>query len=191
MAWFLIDGMYVSDLSYLAVFTVLDCLQSRLRSGIWKGDSPYNGLSTAEEVTKGIRGTSGIGKETVRVLGLRGARVVIGAINMEEGNRTKDELLKLHPDLALDVLELDLTSMASIYEFAANFNALNAPLNILMHNARGITFSPFGGRHRASLCNQLSGYQIAAYPLWRRLCVHQVDVGLRCHWSADTNAHLW
>lgn len=77
-------------------------------------------------------GTSGIGRETARVLALRGVHVVIGAREASSGRRVRDELLKQMPEAKIDVLELDLSSMASVRRFASEFNSLHLPLNILM-----------------------------------------------------------
>lgn len=116
------------------------------------GPSGFTPYSTAEDVTEGIDataltaivtgGTSGIGTETVRVLALRGAQVFMPARNVESGNRVKEALLKENPTAKVDVMELDVSSLKSVYKFAASFKSLNQPLNILINNA-GIMACPF------------------------------------------------
>uniref|UniRef100_A0A0D6R687 Uncharacterized protein n=1 Tax=Araucaria cunninghamii TaxID=56994 RepID=A0A0D6R687_ARACU len=116
------------------------------------GSSGFTPSSTAEDVTNGIDatgltaivtgGTSGIGTETVRVLALRGARVFMPARNVESGNRVKEALLKENPNAKVDVMELDVSSLKSVYKFATSFKSLNQPLNILINNA-GIMACPF------------------------------------------------
>lgn len=76
--------------------------------------------------------SSGIGAETARVLALRGVRVVMAVRNLPSGATVKDSILKEIPSAEVDVMELDLTSMASVRKFASEFNSLNLPLNILM-----------------------------------------------------------
>lgn len=76
--------------------------------------------------------SSGIGAETARVLALRGVRVVMAVRNLSSGATVKDSILKEIPAAEVDVMELDLTSMASVRKFASEFNSLNLPLNILM-----------------------------------------------------------
>lgn len=76
--------------------------------------------------------SSGIGAETARVLALRGVRVVMAVRNLSSGATVKDSILKEIPSAKVDVMELDLTSMASVRKFASEFNSLNLPLNILM-----------------------------------------------------------
>lgn len=117
-----------------------------------KGESGFSWYSTAEEVTDGIDASgltaivtgasSGIGTETTRVLALRGAHVVMGVRNVSAGATVKNEILKEIPNAQIDVLELDLTSMASVRKFASDFKAMNLPLNILINNA-GVMATPF------------------------------------------------
>ncbi|KAK9985322.1 hypothetical protein SO802_030273 [Lithocarpus litseifolius] len=116
------------------------------------GPSGFGSASTAEQVTEGIDasnltaivtgGASGIGLETVRVLALRKAHVIIAARNMEAANAAKQLILKDNETARVDVLKLDLSSMKSVRAFVDDFNALNVPLNILINNA-GVMFCPF------------------------------------------------
>lgn len=52
--------------------------------------------------------------------------------NLSAGNSAKEAIAKEIPTAKVDVLELDLTSMASVRKFASEFSSLNLPLNILM-----------------------------------------------------------
>ncbi|KAK9195812.1 hypothetical protein WN943_003937 [Citrus x changshan-huyou] len=116
------------------------------------GSSGFGSASTAEQVTDGIDatnltavitgGASGIGLETARVLALRKAHVIIAARNMAAANEAKQLILKEDDTARVDTLKLDLSSIASIKDFAQNFIALNLPLNILINNA-GIMFCPY------------------------------------------------
>ncbi|KAI3822229.1 hypothetical protein L1987_09816 [Smallanthus sonchifolius] len=101
--------------------------------------------STAEEVTDGIHGsglsaivtgaTSGIGAETARVLALRGVRVIMAVRNTEKGTKVKEMILKETPDAKVDVMELDLSSMASVRDFADKYLSASLPLHVLINNA--------------------------------------------------------
>lgn len=116
------------------------------------GPSGFSFSSTAQEVTEGIDASgltaivtgasSGIGSETARVLALRGAHVVMAVRSVDAGNSVKETIIKEIGNAQLDVLELDLSSMASVRDFASNFKSLNLPLNILINNA-GIMACPF------------------------------------------------
>ncbi|OVA14010.1 Short-chain dehydrogenase/reductase SDR [Macleaya cordata] len=107
-----------------------------------KGPSGFSACNTAEEVTHGIDGTNltaivtgasrGIGSETARVLALRGVHVFMGVRNLAAGRDVKEAILKETPAAKVDVMELDLSSMASVRKFASEFNSLGLPLNILM-----------------------------------------------------------
>ncbi|GMY07241.1 transposon tx1 uncharacterized 149 kda protein [Fagus crenata] len=107
-----------------------------------KGASGFSASSTAEEVTEGLDGTgltaivtgasSGIGTETARVLALRGVHVVMGVRNMTAGREVKEAIIKGNPTAKIDAMELDLSSMASVRKFAAEFNSSGLPLSILM-----------------------------------------------------------
>ncbi|KAG7016861.1 Short-chain dehydrogenase TIC 32, chloroplastic [Cucurbita argyrosperma subsp. argyrosperma] len=124
--------------------------------GMWflsrTGPSGFSASSTAEEVTEGIDGTgliaivtgasSGIGSETARVLALRGVRVVMAVRNVATGRKVQEAIVKENPTAKVDTMELDLSSMASVRNFASNFNSSGLPLNILVNNA-GVMASPF------------------------------------------------
>ncbi|XP_039137633.1 short-chain dehydrogenase TIC 32, chloroplastic-like [Dioscorea cayenensis subsp. rotundata] len=117
-----------------------------------KGKSGFSSSSTAEQVTEGVDGTgltaivtgasSGIGTETTRVLALRGVHVVMGVRNVAAGIDVKKEIIKKVPTANIDVLELDLSSKASVRKFSSEFASLNLPLNILINNA-GVMAPPF------------------------------------------------
>ncbi|PKA48049.1 Short-chain dehydrogenase TIC 32, chloroplastic [Apostasia shenzhenica] len=111
----------------------------------WKGPSGFSASSTAEFVTEGIDGSgltaivtgasNGIGTETSRVLAMRGVHVILGVRNVSAGNNVKEMIVKENPTAKVDVLELDLSSLASVRKFAADFNSMDLPLNILINNA--------------------------------------------------------
>ncbi|XP_073002212.1 short-chain dehydrogenase TIC 32, chloroplastic-like [Typha latifolia] len=117
-----------------------------------KGVSGFSSSSTAEEVTEGVDGSgltavvtgasSGIGSETARVLALRGVHVVMGVRNMSSGKSVREEIVNKIPSAKVDVMELDLSSMASVRKFASEFGSSNLPLNILINNA-GVMAIPF------------------------------------------------
>ncbi|KAA8539935.1 hypothetical protein F0562_026627 [Nyssa sinensis] len=122
-----------------------------------KGPSGFSACSTAEEVTRGIDGTgltaivtasviagasSGIGTETARILALRGVHVVMGVRDMSAGRKVKEAIIQEIPTAKIDSMELDLSSTASVKNFALEFNSTGLPLNLLINNA-GIMATPF------------------------------------------------
>ncbi|CAN1300681.1 Short-chain dehydrogenase TIC 32, chloroplastic [Linum perenne] len=118
----------------------------------WKGASGFSSSSTADQVTNGIDATgltaivtgasSGIGKETSRVLALRGAHVVMAVRNVDAGTSVKEEILKEIPTAKVDIMMLDLSSMASVKKFASEYVSSGLPLNLLINNA-GIMMCPY------------------------------------------------
>ncbi|MCO5593432.1 hypothetical protein L7F22_047446 [Adiantum nelumboides] len=114
--------------------------------------SGFSSSSTAEEVTNGIDASnltaivtgasSGVGAETPRVLALRGAQVVMAVRSVSFGEAVKQSILNETSNARLHVLQLDLSSIASVQKFAGEFRALNLPLNILINNA-GVMARPF------------------------------------------------
>ncbi|CAN1189735.1 Short-chain dehydrogenase TIC 32, chloroplastic [Linum perenne] len=118
----------------------------------WKGESGFSARSTAEEVTSGIDGTgltaivtgatSGLGLEATRVLALRGVHVVMAVRDVDAGYEVRRSIMEGIPNAKLDVMKLDLSSLASVREFASDFISTGLPLNILLNNA-GIMACPF------------------------------------------------
>ena len=76
--------------------------------------------------------SSGIGVDTARVLAMRGVHVVMAVRNMEAGGKVKEDILKEIPTANLEVMELDLSCMASVRKFASEYNSSARPLNLLM-----------------------------------------------------------
>ncbi|TVU10587.1 hypothetical protein EJB05_44129 [Eragrostis curvula] len=107
-----------------------------------KGSSGFSWSSTADEVTAGVSAagltaivtgaSSGIGAETARTLALRGAHVVMAVRSLPAAQELRDAVLAQAPEAKLDVMELDLSSMASVRAFASEFISRGLPLNILM-----------------------------------------------------------
>ncbi|KAK1372299.1 short-chain dehydrogenase TIC 32, chloroplastic-like [Heracleum sosnowskyi] len=114
----------------------------------WAGPFGFSGKSTAEQVTQGIDGTgltaivtgtsNGIGIETARALALRGVHIVMGVRNVNAGNKVKEQILAEAPDAKIDVIEIDLNSLAS--QFAVNhlgpFHLTNLLLETMKTTAR-------------------------------------------------------
>lgn len=76
--------------------------------------------------------TSGIGAETARFLAKRGVRIVIPARDLKRAAEVKEGIRKESPEAEIILLEIDLSSFASIQRFCSEFLSLGLPLNILM-----------------------------------------------------------
>ena len=109
----------------------------------------FNKKSTAEQVSQGIDlagcnalvtgANTGLGKETTRVLALRGARVTLACRDQAKAEAARQDILTSAAgsiaDDQLDLLELDLSALDKVRESAAIFNDWNRPLHLLMNNA--------------------------------------------------------
>jgi protochlorophyllide reductase len=88
-------------------------------------------------------GNSGLGYETVRALAIKGARVILASLDTARGHAARDRILQLSPEVVIELMQLDLASLASIRQFTENFKAEYAQLHILVNNA-GIMATPYG-----------------------------------------------
>lgn len=105
--------------------------------------------STAEAVSEGVDLTgrnalvtganTGLGKETARVLALRGARVTMACRDQAKAEAARNDILIGSAGLIdadqLDLLPLDMNSLAAVRQSAAEFNGWRRPLHILVNNA--------------------------------------------------------
>ncbi|XP_042497761.1 short-chain dehydrogenase TIC 32, chloroplastic-like [Macadamia integrifolia] len=62
--------------------------------------------------------------------------------NVAGGRNVKESIMKELPSAKVDLMELDLSSMASVRKFASDFHSSGLPLNILINNA-GVMSTPF------------------------------------------------
>ncbi|KAK2993193.1 hypothetical protein RJ640_005161 [Escallonia rubra] len=76
--------------------------------------------------------TSSIGAETARVLAKRGVRIVVPVRDLKKGAQLKERIQKESPEAKIILLEIDLSSFASIKRFCSEFLSLNLRLNILI-----------------------------------------------------------
>ena len=109
----------------------------------------YTRRATAEQVSAGIdlSGTNalvtgantGLGMETTRVLALRGANVTMACRDLDKAERARRSILDTaggRIDASqLDLLELDLNSLARTRESAREFTRRGRPLHLLINNA--------------------------------------------------------
>jgi hypothetical protein len=78
---------------------------------------------------------SGIGYEAARVLARRGGWVVLACRDAGKARRAASEILAESPRASVEAMELDLTSLASVRAFAAEFRARRGSLHTLVNNA--------------------------------------------------------
>jgi NAD(P)-dependent dehydrogenase (short-subunit alcohol dehydrogenase family) len=79
--------------------------------------------------------TGGLGYETALQLALAGAKVIVAGRNESKGKDALEKIKTSCPAANVSFGQLDLGNLASIKEFATNFNANNEVLDILVNNA--------------------------------------------------------
>jgi NAD(P)-dependent dehydrogenase (short-subunit alcohol dehydrogenase family) len=87
-------------------------------------------------------GNSGLGFETVKALAGKNAHTVLACRNVEKGHAAQDQISQQMPDASIEVMQLDLASLASVRQFAEEFLLKHNQLNILVNNA-GVMATPY------------------------------------------------
>ena len=78
---------------------------------------------------------SGLGFEAAKVLAAKGAHVVLAVRDVEKGKQAAGEIKRTVATASLEVLPLDLASLASVRRFAEAFPATHGRLDMLINNA--------------------------------------------------------
>ena len=98
-----------------------------------------NGVDLSGKVALVTGATSGIGKETARVLALCGAHVILASRSVKKLHATKADLEKLlassGKSAKFTVLQLDLGDLESVRTAATKFKEMGLGLNLLVNNA--------------------------------------------------------
>ena len=101
--------------------------------------------TTAMEVVEGINlkgkeiiitgASAGIGVETARALAKAGARIVIGARNLEKAEGVAKDIRESTKNPNVEVEKIEMGSIASVNEFVKRYLEKKRPLHILINNA--------------------------------------------------------
>ena len=96
---------------------------------------------------------SGMGKETARELARMGAEVVLGCRSTARGQAGRQEIIESSGARTVSVMELDLSSLASVRAFAAVFCERHRSVDVLVNNAARLRPDPAarGKQRRADL----------------------------------------
>ncbi|SHN39710.1 SDR family NAD(P)-dependent oxidoreductase [Cryptosporangium aurantiacum] len=84
---------------------------------------------------------SGLGFETARVLADRGATVILAVRDTDKGRQAADRITARVPGARLTVQRLDLASLESVREAAAELRAAHPTIDLLINNA-GLMYTP-------------------------------------------------
>ena len=85
---------------------------------------------------------SGLGFEVAKVLARKGAHVIMGCRNIEKAEEAHNQIISEEGNVSLEIIQLDLSDLASIREFAKKFSEKHQHLDILCNNA-GIMMTPY------------------------------------------------
>jgi NAD(P)-dependent dehydrogenase (short-subunit alcohol dehydrogenase family) len=96
-------------------------------------------LSGKVAVVTGANG--GLGLASAKALAGKGAQVVMAARDQDKAGRARDEILAEHPSASLEIVELDLGSLASVGAAANQIASAHDRIDILMCNA-GVMATP-------------------------------------------------
>jgi NAD(P)-dependent dehydrogenase (short-subunit alcohol dehydrogenase family) len=77
----------------------------------------------------------GLGLETARALAGAGAHVVMAARNQRKAAAAAEEIRRSHANASLEVVPLDLASLASVRKAAATIAAAHPTIDLLVNNA--------------------------------------------------------
>ena len=86
-------------------------------------------------------GNSGLGFETVKALAGKHTHVILACRDTVKGNAAQEQICQQTPDASIEVMLLDLASLASIRQFAEAFTLKHNQLHILINNA-GVMATP-------------------------------------------------
>src|SRR6478736_6800184 len=107
--------------------------------------STFGFASTTDDVLAGIDlsgkralvtgASTGLGEETTRALAAHGAAVTMAVRDVERGDAAAARVRAEVPDADLEVMLLDLASLADVRRFAQEFLASHDQLDVLVANA--------------------------------------------------------
>jgi len=115
---------------------------------------PFGATSTTDEVLEGVNlsgkrilvtgASAGLGVETARTLAARGAQVVGAARDLDKARRATEQVrAQAANGGGLELVELDLASLASVRACADSLNADGRSLDVVIANA-GVMATPKG-----------------------------------------------
>ena len=85
---------------------------------------------------------TGLGYETALTLAKKGAKVIMACRNLSKANQAKKEIETEIPTADLEVMEIDLSSLNSVRNFAKEYMSKYDRLDILINNA-GLMTPPY------------------------------------------------
>lgn len=103
-----------------------------MQNGKWTMDSVPSQEGRMVVITGG---NSGIGYEAAKALAAKNAHVVLAVRDQAKGALAREEILMHSPHAAVDVMRLDLANLASVRQFAHEYQSKYDRLDVLVNNA--------------------------------------------------------
>lgn len=85
---------------------------------------------------------TGLGYETARMLAAKGANVIMACRNLNKANAAKQKIESQVTNAKIDVMQIDLSSLNSVRDFASTYQSKYDRLDILINNA-GVMTPPY------------------------------------------------
>jgi NAD(P)-dependent dehydrogenase (short-subunit alcohol dehydrogenase family) len=128
-------------LAGIAVYRYLSAKNAAFEPGeVWTTESMPD-LTGKVIIVTGAN--SGIGYETAKEFARKGAQTVLACRNMDKAQAALKELQAEIPETPAEIMHLELSSQASVRQFADEFKSKYDRLNVLVNNA-GIMMVPYG-----------------------------------------------
>ena len=127
--------------------------------------------------------SAGLGRESARALAKTGAHVILAARNLAALRDAQEWIRGDVPEAVTSLMELDLTSLASVQTAAAAVRDLAPQIHVLMNNA-GVMFTPFG-RTADGFEMQFGTNHLGHYALTRLLTPNLAEGGRIVILSSD------
>lgn len=86
--------------------------------------------------------SSGIGYEAARVIANKNATVILAVRNMEKGNTAANKIRAQKESADVRIMELDLSNLQSVTDFATKYKSEFGKLHLLINNA-GVMIPPY------------------------------------------------
>ena len=125
--------------------------------------------------------SSGIGLHIAGALAAKGARIILAVRDLERGRAAQERIIAESPKAALDLQELDLTSLLSIRNAAKALIESTPQIDLLINNA-GVMFTP-----RSSTSD---GFELQLGPTTRPFRTHWTAHRTPAKSSRVTGSHL-
>jgi NAD(P)-dependent dehydrogenase (short-subunit alcohol dehydrogenase family) len=131
--------------------------------------------------------SSGIGLEAAKVLAARGATVVLACRDTGKGRAAADQVAAAGPAARHELISLDLASLASVRQAAAQITAAHQRLDLLINNA-GVMMPPYG-RTEDGFELQIGTNHLGHFALTGMLLGSMLDVAGSRVVTVSSNSH--